>query len=140
MIVKKEELPLNPERSGQSEERDLPKGWKAGLAALTSARLEMIRIEAKSASSAAIGRFALLLLGLFGLLSAWVLALAATIGAIAASTVWEWYHVAFASAGAHFLIGVILLLILKSGKKVSFPVTRAEFQKDREWLNRLNNQ
>jgi len=117
----------------------LPKDWKSALATLVSARLDMIRIEAKSASSAAAGRLALLLVALFGLFSAWVLALAASVGAIAASTSWEWYHVAFASAGAHLIIGVILLLVLKSGKKAGFPVTRAEFEKDREWLERQKN-
>lgn len=107
------------------------------LLTLAFSRMEIVRIEAKSASSAAFGRFALLIVGMFALFSAWALALAASIGVIAASSTWEWYHVAFASAGAHLLIGVVFLLILKARKTESFPVTRAEFQKDREWLNRL---
>lgn len=131
MTLEKEESPLRPESPG------LPKDWKEALGSLVSSRLEMISIEAKSASSAAAGKIALLSVGLFAFVSAWVLTLAAAIAAIAAGSSWEWFHVAFAFAGAHFLIGVILLLILKSGKKTSFPVTRAEFQKDREWLNRL---
>lgn len=118
----------------------LPKDWKSALANLVSARLEIIRIEAKSASAAAVGSIALLVVMLFGLLFAWALGLAAAIGAIAASGSWEWYLVAAVAAGAHLLLAVIALLIIRAGKrKASFPVTRAEFEKDREWLNRLNN-
>ncbi|QTN33458.1 phage holin family protein [Akkermansiaceae bacterium] len=119
---------------------DAPKDWKAAIATLVSARLEIMRIEAKAASSAFAANIALLVAGLFALLSAWVLAIAATIGAIAAATSWEWYHVAFASAAAHLLIGALLLIILKSAKKTGFPVTRAEFEKDREWLEGLKKQ
>jgi len=137
MSTDKGEPHLDRDAAGES---DLPKNWKEALAALVLSRVEMIRIEAKAASAGAVGRITLLIVGLFGFLSAWVLALAASIGAIAAATSWEWYHVAFASAGAHFLIGAILLFILKSWKKETFPVTRAEFEKDREWLNRLKNQ
>ena len=140
MIAEKEESPLEPAGIGQSDRHVPPKDWKEALAALVSSRLEMILIEAKSASSAAAGRFILLAMGLFALLSAWVLAIAAAIAAIAARTTWEWFHVAFAFAAAHFLIGaVLLLIIIRSGKKASFPVTRAEFEKDREWLNRLKS-
>ncbi len=120
-------------------DRDAPQDWKTALVALLSARLEMFSIEAKHASSAAAGKFALLAAGLFGMLSAWILTLAASIGAISAATGWQWYHIAFISAGVHLLIGGALLamLMVKSGKHASFPVTRAEFRKDREWLNRL---
>lgn len=121
------------------EDGGLHKGWLAALATLLSARLEMICIEGKSASSLAASKLAVLVVALFGLLSAWVLALAAAIGAIAASTSWKWYDITFLFAGVHVMIGVILLLAMKSGKKISFPVTRAEFDKDREWLERLKN-
>jgi len=143
MSVEKGELPSVAVGAGHSEalaDTELPEDWKAALASLASARLEMIRIEAKPASAAAACRIGLLLGGFFGFLCAWVLVLIASVGAIAASTSWEWYHVAYALAGAHFLIGLILMLIMKAGKKVCFPVTRAEFRKDREWLNRLKKQ
>lgn len=130
-------VPGNP---GHPDDTGAPKDWKAALAALVSARLEIIRIEAKPASSAAAVRVALFSVGLFGLFTAWVLALVASIGSIAAATSWQWYHVAFAAAGVHLLIGLLILPALKSRKRVSFPVTRAEFEKDREWLNRLKDQ
>lgn len=136
MIADKE---LSPSDSVASGARGLPEDWKEALGMLVSSRLEMIRIEAKAASSDAARNVAFLAAGLFALLSAWVLVVSAAIAAIAANTSWEWFHVAFAFAGAHLIIGVILLLLLKSGKKVGFPVTRAEFQKDREWLNRLKS-
>ena len=143
MSVEKVESPVQRREPGASEpsmDGGPPKDWKSALAAMLCARIEMIRIEAKSASALAAGRLAMLLIALAGLFSAWALALAATVGAIAASTSWEWYHVAFAAAGLHLIIGVALLVVLKSGKKVSFPVTRAEFNKDREWLERLKKQ
>lgn len=118
-------------------EDGLPKNWHQALASLLLSRTKIIRIEAQSAFADAAGRLVLLLVGVFGIFCAWLLALAASIGAIAAASSWEWYHIAFVSAGAHFLIGVILLLIMKSRKQSSFPVTRAEFEKDRKWLSRL---
>ena len=139
MTVQEEQSPFEPAVAGQPERHDPPDGWKEALATLVSSRLEIIRIEAKSASSAAIGKIVLLAVAVFALLSAWVLALAAAVAAIAASSSWEWFHVAFAFAGGHFVVAVVLLLLARSGRKVDFPVTRAEFEKDREWLNRLKS-
>lgn len=130
----------SPENFGEDSvhaERGEPRDWKDALLTLAFSRMEIVCIEAKSASSVAFGKFALLTVGVFALFSAWALALVASIGLIAASSTWEWYHVAFASAGAHLLIGGVFLLILKAKKTESFPVTRSEFQKDREWLSRL---
>jgi uncharacterized membrane protein YqjE len=133
----------SPDESGVSPSvsvGETPRDWVEALLTLAFSRAEIIRIEAKAASRGAMNRLALLLVGIFALFAAWALALAASIGAIAASSSWEWYHVAFASAGAHVFIGAIFLLVLRARNSESFPVTRAEFQKDREWLNRNKKQ
>lgn len=140
MSIETGDSPLARDTAGAPPEPGhdgLPRNWREALVGLVFARFGIIRIEAKSAFSAATTGFFILVFGLFALFSAWVLALAAAIAAIAASTSWEWYHVAFAAAGIHLLAGIVLFLILKSRKIDSFPVTLAEFEKDREWLNRL---
>lgn len=140
MSIETGDTPLARDTAGTTQDPGhdgLPRNWKEALLGLIYARFGIIRIEAQSALSAATTGFFILVVGLFAVFSAWVLALAAAIGAIAASTSWEWYHVAFAAAGIHLLIGVALFLTMKSRKHDAFPVTRAEFEKDREWLNRL---
>jgi uncharacterized membrane protein YqjE len=106
---------------------------------LVESRAAIVSIEAKQALGAALARGALLFAALLGVTSAWALALVGAIGAIASATSWKWFHVAFAAAGIHLLLALAALLIAKSRKSESFSVTRAEFEKDREWLTQLKN-
>lgn len=115
---------------------------KSGIHAafgLMESRAAIVSIEAKQALGAALARGALLFAALLGVVGAWALALAGAIGAIASATGWEWFHVALAAAGLHLLFALTALLIAKSRKSEPFPVTRAEFEKDREWLTQLKN-
>jgi len=104
---------------------------------LLESRAAIISIEAKQALGTSLAKIALLLVALLGVIGAWALAMVGAIGGIASATDWKWYHVAFAAAGAHLLLALFALLIAKSRKSDPFPVTRAEFEKDREWLTQL---
>lgn len=140
MSIESDDLPKFRDVSRGLPETDksrLPENWREALVGLITSRVGIIRIESKSAFSAAAVGFVILVVSFFAVFSAWALVLTATIGAIAASSSWEWYHVAFAAAGIHLLVGIVLFVILKSRKHNYFSVTRAEFEKDREWLNRL---
>jgi uncharacterized membrane protein YqjE len=127
------ELPP-PDTSGGA-----PTNWGEALAGLVASRVAIISMEAKDATASALGRLVPLVVGIVCLVGVWVLAMAGAVGAIAAATEWEWYHVAFAAAGIHLLIALIVLLAAKAERPAPFPVTRAEFEKDREWLNQLKN-
>jgi hypothetical protein len=65
----------------------------------------------------------------------WALLLAGGIAAISSATGCPWHWPAIGAAALHF---VLALLLLRGGSAhtatPAFPLTRAEFQKDREWI------
>jgi uncharacterized membrane protein YqjE len=68
---------------------------------------------------------------------AWALIVAGGIGALAVATAWPWYWIALGVALLHALVAGLGVLLFKSAKTPTFPITRNEFQKDREWLQTL---
>jgi hypothetical protein len=51
----------------------------------------------------------------------------------------NWWWIALAAAGVHFLMTFILLLVAKSQTaKPLFPETTTELEKDRQWLKSLD--
>jgi len=121
-----------------NSERKLPESWTDALACLVSSRISIIQAESKDAAAAGMRKAVFAVVSALCVVSAWILLLAGAVGAVSAATPWAWYHVAFAAAGLHLAIAVIALLLAKGKSAPSFPITRAEFEKDREWLNRLN--
>jgi len=121
-----------------NSERKLPESWTDALACLVSSRISIIQAESKDAAATGARKAVLVVVAALCVLFTWILVLAGAVGAISSATAWTWYHVAFAAAGLHLLIAVIAVLIVKSKSAPPFPITRAEFEKDREWLNRLN--
>lgn len=117
--------------------RPLPQDWRAALACLISSRAAIFKFESKAAAQSGGKKVALLLIAAFALIFTWMLLLVGCIGGIAAVTSLSWYHIAFAAAGLHVLVAIIALLIAQSEATEVFPITRAEFEKDREWLNQL---
>ena len=53
---------------------------------------------------------------------------------IAKSIECPWDQVAIGVAVLHLLAGIILARLAKPSAATAFPVTRAEFKKDREWI------
>ena len=70
---------------------------------------------------------------------AWALLLAGGIAALAAATRWPWHWFALAAAAAHALAAAIGFYLARSAARPAFPITRAEFHKDREWLDTLKS-
>jgi uncharacterized membrane protein YqjE len=104
---------------------------------LLESRAAIVSIEVREAISSGLAKGLLLIAALLGVIGAWALAIAGAISGLSSATGWVWFHIAFAAAGVHILIAAAALLIAKSWKTETFPVTRAEFEKDREWLKRL---
>ncbi len=64
----------------------------------------------------------------------WALVLVGGVSLLAESTGWPWNRIALGAAGLHLIAGIILARSAKSPAAPAFPVTRAEFQKDLEWI------
>ncbi len=117
----------------------LPENWTQALLGLIASRVTLIRLEAKEAAAAGARRAIFLGLALGGLFFGWLLFLAGIVACIAAATGWPWHWVALGSAGLHFIVSAIFIMIVKSGGKPTFTHTRNEFQKDREWIENFQD-
>ncbi len=123
--------PLDPEA---------PASWTDALGTLVSTRIALIKTEAGEAAGHAAKRAAAAAAAAVLALFFWVLLLAGGIGALAAATGWKWFWLTLAAAGLHALVILILLGFARKSTPSPFPVTRAEFEKDRQWLDRLKKQ
>lgn len=119
---------------------DLRGNWMEAIIGLIETRAAIVSLETKDALSCALAKLIPLVVCLFCVFAAWVLTVAAIIGCLTAATCWKWHQITFAMAGLHILIAVVALLVAKAKKPAPFPVTRSEFEKDREWLIQLKNQ
>jgi uncharacterized membrane protein YqjE len=117
-----------------------PRGnWMEAIIGLFETRAAIVSLEAKDALSSALAKLVPLVLCLFCVFAAWALTVAAIIGCLTGATDWKWHQITFAMAGVHILIAAVALLVAKAKKPAPFPVTRSEFEKDREWLIQLKN-
>ena len=123
-----------------AEGADTSRGnWVEAIFGLIESRSAIISLEAKDALEKTLAKLVPLVVCVFCIFATWALAVAATIGGLASATPWKWYQIAFAMAALHIIIALVALLIAKKKKPASFPVTRSEFEKDREWLIHLKN-
>lgn len=76
-----------------------------------------------------------LILALFG----YIFLIASLIAAVAQALEVSWIWITLATAGIHFLLAVIALVVASVRmKKPMFEATTAELKKDREWLKNLD--
>lgn len=117
----------------------MPSNWREAISCLVCSKVKIFQIEAKQAAGRAALKIGLLVVATFCFMGAWILLNAGLIGVLSVNSEWSWYDVTLGAAGAHLLIGVLLFLIVRSKSKEPFPVTRAELEKDRKWLDQLKN-
>ena len=101
---------------------------------LLATRLALIELEAKVAGKEAARRGSSLAAAAGCILFAWALLLAGGVSWISKSIECPWDQVAVGLAVLHLLAGIILARLAKPSAATAFPVTRAEFKKDREWI------
>ncbi|MEX1048686.1 MAG: phage holin family protein [Akkermansiaceae bacterium] len=101
---------------------------------LVESRSGLIRIESQAAIKKGVRRAALTVGACFCLLFAWILLLVAGIQVLAEVLNWPWSWVAGGVALLHLVLGIVMALAAKSRGVASFPATREEFKKDREWI------
>lgn len=101
---------------------------------LVESRSGLIRIESQAAIKKGVRSAALTVGACFCLLFAWILLLAAGIPILAEVLNWPWSWVAIGVALLHLVLAFLMALSAKSCGAASFPATREEFKKDREWI------
>lgn len=129
--------PTSPEGASGADDygQSPPVNWREALMALVASRVALIQLESKEAVTGGVRRAIFIVVAGGCAFFGWTLLLAGGIAWIADAADWHWSHVALAAAIVHLLAGAILVrLAMKPSGNSAFPVTRAEFQKDREWI------
>jgi len=114
-----------------------PGNWREALLALVTSRITLIGLESKEAARDAARRLLLLVTLGFCVFFAWALLLAGGIALLARFAGWPWHGMAIACALLHLVAAVALAMAARRKSPPPFPVTRAEFKKDREWIDIL---
>lgn len=114
-----------------------PSSWVEAMLAIVSSRAELIRIEAKDAARKGSNKAARVIAAVLCITFGWSLLLAGTIGALSQLAGWPWFWTALAIGAIHIIIAIILLRKSSGTTTPLFPVTRAEFQRDREWIEKM---
>jgi len=126
-----------PEASPHRAQASAPAGSIEALSALVGSRIAVIQLESRVATRQAGELVALIVTVALAAFFAWALLLAGAIAALAATSGWSWHWIALAVAAVHVAAAAIGLQRAKSAARPAFPITRAEFNKDREWLRTL---
>lgn len=128
----------NTQAAPQGHERTHgPSSWIEALLAIVSSRAELIRLEAKVAARKGSNKAACVIAAILCITFGWSLLLAGTIGALSELAGWPWFWTALAIGAIHVILAIILLRKSSGTSTPLFPVTRAEFQRDREWIEKL---
>jgi hypothetical protein len=111
-----------------------PSNWRSALLTLIASRVTLVQLESQDAAKAGARRGLLLIAVVICAFYTWALLLAGGIAAISQVTGWPWHWIAMAASGAHLAAALLLARAARKPGPPAFPVTRAEFQKDREWI------
>jgi threonine/homoserine/homoserine lactone efflux protein len=102
---------------------------------LIASRIALIQLEARDTARQRARRVLSVIVAAMCLFFTWALLLAGGIAAVSSASGWPWYWLAIGAAALHLLLALLLLSGGSSNPAVPvFPLTRAEFQKDREWI------
>ena len=123
--------------SGEPSHPDSPATWLEAISGLVQSRLRLIQLELSELAQQRIKSLVSFAVAAICLFFTWALILAGGIAAIAAATCLPWYWVALIAAGLHLLVALVLFKLPKGSSRPPFPVTRSEFEKDREWIASL---
>ena len=125
---------MDPAVSAGSAPGNTPAGWREAVMGLIASRIALIQLESKEVAKDGAKRGAMLLAVVGCIFFGWILMLAGAVALLASATGWPWSWVAIGLALVHLLLAAIFAKLAKPSEKPAFPVTRAEFQKDREWI------
>src|SRR6266404_780727 len=133
------------DETAPSPSRPRQAGFIGSLVALASALADFFESRAAllaTESRAALVQFLVvavcLVAGVLFFAFGYIFLLATVVVAIAHAAHASWLWVALGAAGVHFVVALVFLLVAGTWiKRPLFSATRAELQKDREWLRNL---
>jgi len=129
-----QQTPRGLESNGQDAH---PSNWLDALMLLLSSRISLIRLESKDVASGVARRALFMVAALLCVFFTWSLLLAAGITAVSKAAGCHWHWTALAVATLHLLAALIFARLARKPGPPVFPVTHAEFLKDREWIKNL---
>ena len=106
--------------------------------ALIASRIALIELESKDAVRQGARSAIMIVTALICVVFGWALLLAGAVSLIAVVGDWPWYWVALGIAAAHLLVAFVLVKLAKPAQITAFPVTRSEFNKDRQWIENFH--
>lgn len=111
--------------------------WQAALDALMTSRVGLFKLESKDAVARASHKLMFLGAAAIAIVFAWGFLVTGVIQAISTYNNWPLYWIVLGAGFGHLLVALFCAILAKSSGSPSFSVTRAELQKDREWLHQL---
>ncbi len=104
-------------------------------------RLDLARLEGKEAGRHLIGMLVLIGVGILFLFLAYAGVVAARVFLAAEAADWRWEFMVLAVAGAHFVVGVAIMLAVKfRARKTLFRDSIEELKRDQEWLRKKTDE
>ena len=131
------QIPTIPPVSPSAAVPPASPNWRTAIADLVAARLGIFQIEGKEAAASGIKRVAFFAAAAILLLFAWGLIIVGIIGAISGKGGFAWYWVTLIAGAIHLLLAVTFVMLGKRPSGPAFPILRAEFNKDRVWLEKF---
>lgn len=111
--------------------------WQASLAEFAFTRVALMKHESREAGQLAAAKISQgIICGLFALFS-WLCLIAGAIGALHHFTGVSWWLATLGFALLHAIVALCFLRKLRQKSAPLFPVTQAEFEKDRLWMQNL---
>lgn len=109
------------------------------IARFVETRLELFAKESKAALVQLLALAAALVGAILMFALGYVFLLASAIASIAAATEISWVWIALITAGVHFVLALVCLLIARTmTKTLPYREIASELKKDREWLKNLD--
>lgn len=124
---------------GSTDGSSLPPTWYEAILSILASRVALIQIEFQEAARNGAKRACLILAVIGCVFFGWLLLLAGGVQLLAVGMQWPWYWVAIGLALIHLLLALVLVKLAKPPTAPAFSFTRAEFKKDREWIEQLKN-
>ena len=124
--------------TGSHHTQEVPTNWREALMTLIASRVTLVQLESKDATQEIGRRLSLIIAAIVCGVFSWALLIAGIIALISRTMHWPWFEVAITAGVLHLLLGLLLGVLAKPSAQPSFPITRAEFQKDREWIENFH--
>jgi uncharacterized membrane protein YqjE len=121
-----------------SSSDDRPRGWLDPWFDLVANRCEIIGLETRAAVRSVVVHLVLAVTAIALFFFGWALAIGGAIVMVATGLGWPWSACALAVAALHLAAaGWIVLRLKRLRRRPMFSLTRAEFGKDRAWIETL---